>query len=75
MESSKRLLEIEYQIKVITDFISRGNYGSVLGIQPHSSVLDGWSDSCKELSAQLEQVSKLINSEVAIARSQPPIDI
>lgn len=76
MESSKLLLEIEYQIKQISDFVVRGNYSSLLGIESHSAALDeGWSEQCRELSSQLNQVANLIETEITEARAKPKFEM
>ncbi|MBW4522642.1 MAG: hypothetical protein KME16_23600 [Scytolyngbya sp. HA4215-MV1] len=71
MESSKQLQQLEYQIKVIADFIARGNYSNILGIQPHAVSLDGWSANLREIAAQLTKVAAIVDSEISEARSNP----
>lgn len=70
MESSKRLLEVEYQLKILSDFVGRGNYGMVLGVQSHSTALDGLDKRCLEMADELRVIADLIAHEVAIARSK-----
>lgn len=64
-----RLVELERQVKTLTDFVGRGNYSQVLSSEPHNACFDNLAERFYQLSDELREIGKQVEDHVKSARS------